>query len=279
MAAAAPRPASGGPGTGKERPAPQGGCAHPPSGQPGEKDLSGKHLQTLPTQTPPFFFLLGPSGLGLVSQGSLRVQGGVSRRTGPGSSSLAFLRIAASSKGSAPSQLFRLQQRTRDPGPADHGTRTPQTQSLAHQTSLSYLDLGVCHLQPEGPRTILASVAGLSLQGARDHLAWCLPLLCPSLAFSDPIQGLWPPSPRLLKPLTPRPLPRLPPASMGKANSSALPSWPDFLHTCLPLGLSCPQAPRRNCPSAGPCPWLTKRAGIGGLNTSGSRTFLCIRII
>lgn len=186
MASASPRPASGGPGTGKGRPAPQGGCAHPPSGQPGEKDLSGKHLQTLPTHTTPFFFLLGPSGLGLVSQGSLRVQGGVSRRTGPGSSSLAFLRIAASFKGSAPSQLFRLQQRTRDPGPADHGTRTPQTQSLAHQTSLSYLDLGVCHLQPEGPRTILASVTGLSLQGARDHpcLALTTPLSLPGFLRS-----------------------------------------------------------------------------------------------
>ena len=164
----------------------KGGCAHPPSGQPGENDLSGKRLQTLPTQTPPFFFLLGPSGLGLVSEGSLRVQRGMSRRAGLGSSSPAFLRRAASFKGSAPSQLFRLQQRTRDPGPADRGTPTPQTQSLARQTSLSYFELGVCHLQPEGPRTILASVAGLSLQGARGHpcLALTTPLSFPGFLGS-----------------------------------------------------------------------------------------------
>lgn len=97
----------------------------------------------------------------------------MSRWTVPGISSSTSLRTAASFQGSAPSGWFPPQQGTHDPRLAQHGSpQSSQTPSLALHTSLSYPEVGFCHLQPEGPWTILVSVAGLGL-----HL--CLALNTP----------------------------------------------------------------------------------------------------
>lgn len=134
----------------------------PRAPSPGEKDLSGKHAQTLATQPAPFFLLLGPSSFRACFRGRLTVQGSVSRKTGLGSSSPACVRLAASFKGSTPSQSFPPpQQAISDPSLDDCSTPTPQMRSLACLTSLRYFEGGFCHLQPKGPWTILALVVGL----------------------------------------------------------------------------------------------------------------------
>lgn len=114
----------------------------------------------------------------------------------------------------------------------------------------------------------------------RDTLAWPLTLLTlPPWPSQIPHRGWGHPSP-LFNLLNPPLLPQRLPASLGIVTSSTLPGLPPISSIapssfCLPYS----QAHRRKCPSAGPCPRLIKRAGIGGFNAGGSQTCLYIRII